>query len=98
MSDLQRNDGPTQVDNNDPARPKRAEHGAPDTARRRAVTFLAIGVGLATIGFLAPQSAKAYYGKCYKCNCCSFEGTQNTCSNCGHSYENHSGQTCEKDR
>ena len=70
----------------------------PDAARRRAVTFLAMGVGLAAVGFLAPQSAQALYGHCYKCNCCNFEGTQNECSNCGHSYDNHSGQQCEKNR
>jgi hypothetical protein len=66
----------------------------PDVARRRAITFLVAGAGLVATGLLAPRRAHAYGGRCYKCNCCSFEGSQNTCSNCGHSYENHSGQTC----
>jgi len=66
----------------------------PDVARRHAVKFLLAGAGLVATGLLAPRRAHAYGGRCYKCNCCSFEGSQNTCSNCGHSYENHSGQTC----
>ena len=82
MSDLQSNEDTAQ----------------PDTARRRAITYLALGAGLAAVGFLAPQSAQAYYGRCYKCSCCNFEGTQTECSNCGHSYDNHSGQQCAKNR
>ena len=50
------------MDNNDPAQPKRAEPGAPDTARRRAVTYLAIGVGLAAVrGTVTSFSRKEGY-------------------------------------
>jgi hypothetical protein len=98
MSDLQGNRGRTQLDNADPVQSKRADPRTPDFGRRRAVTFLAMGVGFATAGLLSPKPAQAYYGRCYKCNCCNFEGTADTCSNCGHSYDNHSGQVCERDR
>lgn len=35
------------------------------------------------------EEIKAGYGSCYKCNCRAYEGNASTCSNCGHSYENH---------
>jgi hypothetical protein len=94
MNDLKSNDGETKVN----AEAAQAESNTPDIARRSAVTYLAMGMGLAAVGFLAPQRAHAAYGKCYKCNCCGFEGNQNNCSNCGHQYSDHTGQTCDKDR
>ncbi len=94
MSDLQSDDGQTQVKDD----PVQSEAGGPDIARRSAFTYLAMGVGLAAMGFLTPQRAHAAYGKCYKCNCCGFEGNTNNCSNCGHQYSDHTGGTCEKDR
>ena len=30
-------------------------------------------------------------GRCSKCNCKDFEGTTNTCANCGHSWDSHYG-------
>lgn len=69
-----------------------------DPSRREAVrhtlSYLLVGAGIAAVGALTPRRAEAYYGRCYYCNCCQFTGSENTCSNCGHSYENHSGQTC----
>ena len=29
------------------------------------------------------------YGACSKCNCPGFEGSQDTCGNCGHNYTTH---------
>lgn len=70
----------------------------PDPSRRAAVrhtiSYLLAGTAIVALGALKPRRAYAYYGKCYYCNCCQFMGSENTCSNCGHSYENHSGQTC----
>jgi hypothetical protein len=65
-----------------------------DTGRRKAVTYLAVGLGLAVAGMLKPKRAEAYYGRCYQCNCCGFQGSTSQCSNCGHSYSEHSGQQC----
>ncbi len=65
-----------------------------DLKRRSAVSYLLVGAGIAVAGLLAPRRAHALYGKCYKCSCCAFEGTQNNCSNCGHQYSDHTGQTC----
>jgi hypothetical protein len=70
----------------------------PDIARRKAVTYLALGAaGLAAVGVMAPKRAEAMYGRCWKCNCCGFEGSSDQCSNCGHNYSDHSGATCMKD-
>jgi hypothetical protein len=65
-----------------------------DTGRRKAVTYLAVGLGLAVAGILTPRRAYASYGRCWKCNCCNFEGSTYQCSNCGHQYADHGGQTC----
>jgi hypothetical protein len=62
--------------------------------RRKAVTYLAVGLGLAVAGVLKPRRAEADYGRCYKCNCCAFEGSNNLCSNCGHQYSDHGGMKC----
>jgi hypothetical protein len=62
--------------------------------RRKAVTYLAVGLGLAVAGVLKPHRAEADYGRCYKCNCCAFEGSNNLCSNCGHQYSDHGGMKC----
>jgi hypothetical protein len=70
---------------------------APDIARRKAVSYLVLGAGLAAAGALAPKRAEAMYGRCWKCNCCGFEGSSDQCSNCGHNYSDHSGATCMKD-
>jgi len=67
---------------------------ADPTGRRKAVTYLAVGLGLAVAGMLKPKRAEAYYGRCYQCNCCGFQGSTSQCSNCGHAYSEHSGQTC----
>jgi hypothetical protein len=70
---------------------------APDISRRSAVSYLFVAAaGIATAGMLMPRRAEAYYGKCYQCNCCGFQGSENTCSNCGHNYNQHSGQTCSR--
>ena len=87
MGDLESNDDLTEAQD---------DQARPDAGRRRAVTYLAIGAGLAVAGLLTPKDARAYYGRCWKCNCCGFEGTENNCSNCGHRYDDHSGQTCER--
>jgi hypothetical protein len=65
-------------------------------AVRHSICYLLVGAGLAVVAALTPRRAHAYYGRCYYCNCCNFMGSENTCSNCGHSYENHSGQTCNQ--
>jgi hypothetical protein len=66
----------------------------PETGRRRVVTYLAVGLGLAVAGLLKPKRAEALYGKCYQCNCCGFQGSTSQCSNCGHAYSEHTGLTC----
>ena len=82
------------IDNAD--RPQ-GDSSLPATAgigRRKAVTYLAVGLGLAVAGVLKPRRAEADYGRCYKCNCCAFEGSNNLCSNCGHQYSDHGGMKC----
>jgi hypothetical protein len=70
--------------------PPQAEKG-----RRKAVFFLAAGLGAAAASRLAPAHAASIYGGgCYKCACCLFEGVVNECGNCGHSYADHSRSTC----
>jgi hypothetical protein len=73
------------------------EGGSATPTRRAAVTKLTVGLGLSAAAILAPQAAFATgYGRCDKCNCCHFEGTQNQCSNCGHNYTDHGGATCKR--
>ena len=71
---------------------------ATNPSRRRAFKYslatVITGVALAAASALTPRPAYALFGRCYKCNCCGFQGNQNTCGNCGHSYDNHSGQPC----
>jgi hypothetical protein len=83
-----------QTDNVDQPQGDLALPSSADIGRRKTVTFLVAGVSLAAAGLLTPRRARAYYGKCYKCSCCQFEGTDNQCRNCGHAYNEHSGQTC----
>ena len=65
-------------------------------AVRRSISYLLVGAGLAAVAALTPRRAHADFGRCYLCTCCSFLGSENTCSNCGHSYSNHTGQTCNQ--
>lgn len=64
--------------------------------RRKAVTYLAVGLGLAVAGILKPRRAEADYGRCFNsgCGCCAFQGTNNLCGNCGHQYSDHGGMKC----
>jgi hypothetical protein len=78
------------------AKNKTTEQGATDIGRRKAVTYLALGLGLGAAAVLAPKRAEAGYGRCYKCSCCTYEGQQNQCANCGHNYEDHYNNSCGK--
>ncbi|HTD12753.1 MAG TPA: hypothetical protein VK676_11865 [Steroidobacteraceae bacterium] len=70
--------------------------GTTGIGRRKAVTYLAVGLGLAVAGVLKPRRAEADYGRCFRsgCGCCGFEGSNNLCSNCGHQYSDHGGMKC----
>ncbi len=84
MSDVKENAG-----NNQPV------VDAPNTDRRRAVFFLAVGAVLGSAGLLLSRPARADAGKCYICSgCCNFLGTSDNCSRCGHSWTDHTGRTC----
>jgi hypothetical protein len=68
------------------------EHGNSVTRRSAIKKCLVIAGGalLGLVGLLTPsKKAEAGYGRCSMCNCPGFYGNQNTCSNCGHSYEAH---------
>jgi hypothetical protein len=39
--------------------------------------------------FTSSKKAEAGYGRCSMCSCPAFYGSENQCSNCGHSYSAH---------
>ena len=92
MSNSKDNDKKTPIEKHDAAQPK----DTADVKRRGAVRNLALGLGLAAAGFLAPRRAHAAYGKCTVsgCYCCAYSGQGNLCANCGHQYSDHGGGPC----
>ncbi len=51
-----------------------------------------LAAGASVLGLMSTtQSARAGYGECSVsgCNCKNYMGSDNTCSNCGHSFQLH---------
>jgi hypothetical protein len=58
-------------------------------AVRTSLSALLGGITVMAVGGLGAQKAQAGFGPCCKCECRSFEGSGDLCTNCGHQYADH---------
>lgn len=58
-------------------------------SRRTALKYSAIAIISLVVPVAVSHKAEAGYGRCAKCACQGYEGSENQCSNCGHSYSDH---------